>query len=171
MKLNVEEISKKIRHYSVKESAFSSVTEKDDWFSAGIEVAISRRDEDSFAVEGEFEGSRRVACDRCGELVEQKLVRSFSYLATTRKEEISDLQNVEVREEEVNTLYLQELVIDLGEILQEQADLAVPVKTLCSDDCKGVCPGCGVDLNRRICSCSPGKKDIPFAALEKLSIH
>ncbi len=171
MKLNLEEITKKIRRYSVNDGDLFPDAEKGTGFSGGIEVSIYRRDKESFVVEGELEGNRKVVCDRCGELVEQKMLRNFSYLLTTRKEEIEELQDVEVRDEDVSTLYLQEPVVDLGEILQEQAYLAMPVKTLCNDVCKGICPECGVNLNRFVCSCTPGKKDSPFAALGKLSIH
>lgn len=171
MKLNLEEITKKIRRYSLNDGELFTVSGKATELSAGIEIAVYRKDKESFVVEGELKGNRKVACDRCGELVEQKLLRNFSYLLTTRKEEIEALQDIEVRDEDVNTLYLQEPVIDLGEILQEQAYLAMPLKALCNDVCKGICPECGVNLNRFVCSCTPGKKDSPFAALGKLSIH
>lgn len=168
MKLNIEEITRKTSRYVINNNDFPPVTEKNSELSAGIEIAVSRKDADSIAVEGELRGSRKVACDRCGEPVEQRLQRSFSYLATTRKEEISDLQDIEVKEEDFNTLYLESPVIDLGDIFYEQACLAMPVKTLCKDDCKGICPECGVVLNHSVCSCTPGKKDSPFAVLGKL---
>ena len=171
MKLNIEEITRKISRYSINNSELPPVTEKSSELYAEIEIAVSRRDADSVVVEGELKGRWKVACDRCGELVEQRLQRSFSYLATTGKEEIADLQDIEVKEEDINTLYLEDPVIDLGEILHEQAHLAMPVKTLCNDDCKGICPECGVVLNRSVCSCTPGKKDSPFAVLGKLRIH
>lgn len=168
MKLNIDEITRKISRYSINNSDLLIVEGKSSELSAGIEIAAYRKDADSIAVEGELQGSRMTACDRCGEPVELKLRRSFSYLATTRKEEISDLQDIEVREEDFNTLYLDDPVIDLAEILNEQAYLAMPVKILCKDDCKGICPECGAALNRSVCSCTPGKKDSPFAVLGKL---
>ena len=171
MKLNIEEITRKISRYSINNSDLPPVTEKRSELSAGMEIAVSRRDADSVVVEGELKGHWKVACDRCGELVEQRLLKSFSYLATTRKEEIADLQDIEVKEEDINTLYLEDPVIDLGQLLHEQAYLAMPVKTLCNDDCKGICPECGVVLNRSVCSCTPGKKDSPFAVLGKLRTH
>ena len=168
MKLNIEEITRKTSRYVINNNDLPPVTGKNSELSAEIEIAVSRKDADSIAVEGELRGSRKVACDRCGESAEQRLQRSFSYLATTRKEEISDLQDIEVKEEDLNTIYLENPVIDLGEIFYEQAYLAMPVKTLCKDDCKGICPECGVVLNRSVCSCTPGKKDSPFAVLGKL---
>ena len=168
MKLNIEEITRKTSRYVINNNDLPPATEKNSELSAGIEIAVSRKDAESIAVEGELRGSRKVGCDRCGEPVEQRLQRSFSYLATTRKEEISDLQDIEVKEEDFNTLYLEGPVIDLGDIFYEQACLAMPVKTLCKDDCKGICPECGVVLNRSVCSCTPGKKDSPFAVLGKL---
>lgn len=37
--------------------------------------------------------------------------------------------------------------IDLGEDIRQEIILSSPAKTLCKDDCKGICPGCGVNLN------------------------
>lgn len=58
--------------------------------------------------------------------------------------------------------------IELGELLREVVALAVPVQPLCKDDCRGLCPRCGVDRNLEVCACQEARPDSPFAVLEVL---
>ena len=55
--------------------------------------------------------------------------------------------------------------IDLQPILREYALLEVPIKALCRPDCRGLCPVCGQDLNKRDCGHRPERGQSPFAAL------
>lgn len=43
--------------------------------------------------------------------------------------------------------------IDLGEEIRQEIIMANPVRVLCSKDCKGICPSCGVNLNKERCKC------------------
>ncbi|MBM4294554.1 MAG: DUF177 domain-containing protein, partial [Deltaproteobacteria bacterium] len=43
--------------------------------------------------------------------------------------------------------------IDLQGIVREQIILSMPLKPLCHEDCRGLCPGCGANLNREACTC------------------
>ena len=45
--------------------------------------------------------------------------------------------------------------LDLGEMIREQLFLSVPLKRLCREDCRGLCPTCGVNRNRTPCDCPP----------------
>jgi len=58
--------------------------------------------------------------------------------------------------------------IELGEMLREQVLLASPMQPLCDDDCLGLCPVCGQDLNVRRCGCREEQIQSPFAVLKKL---
>ncbi len=57
--------------------------------------------------------------------------------------------------------------LDLSEAVREELVLAVPEFALCRDDCRGLCPRCGIDLNTGDCSCQP-EADPRWAALEGL---
>jgi uncharacterized protein len=91
------------------------------------------------------------------------------YLVTIRKEQALELGDIECSDEDTITLYLKEPEIDVDEILREQAYLAVPLKTLCSEDCKGICAGCGALLNSQVCCCSVDTPSSTFAVLKKLT--
>lgn len=57
--------------------------------------------------------------------------------------------------------------VDLTEAIRQQVLLALPMITLCSEDCKGLCSQCGHDLNLGPCDCQP-EVDTRFSVLEKL---
>jgi DUF177 domain-containing protein len=50
-------------------------------------------------------------------------------------------------------LYYVNGILRLDEYIREQVIVSLPIKTLCDDDCKGLCPKCGVDLNKEKCDC------------------
>ena len=58
--------------------------------------------------------------------------------------------------------------IDLNELLREQFYLALPMKPLCSEGCKGICPQCGTNRNAANCDCSPQWEDPRMAGLKTL---
>ncbi len=61
--------------------------------------------------------------------------------------------------------------VDLESLLREQIILMMPLKPLCDEDCKGLCPRCGANLNREACTCSSRRiVNSPFAVLAKLKI-
>lgn len=61
--------------------------------------------------------------------------------------------------------------IDLRPIVAEQVHLALPVKALCSGDCRGLCPTCGKDLNVNICACLREEGDPRWDALKTLKLE
>ena len=54
--------------------------------------------------------------------------------------------------------------VDLDELVREQITLALPSRRLCREECKGLCPKCGADLNAAECSCERGEIDPAAAA-------
>lgn len=63
----------------------------------------------------------------------------------------------ELSEEELNICYYSDNELNVYEIISEEIILNLPVKPLCKTDCSGLCPKCGVDLNKDKCSCSKEK--------------
>ena len=58
--------------------------------------------------------------------------------------------------------------IEFGPYLREVVALGLPVQPLCREDCRGLCPRCGIDRNREQCGCADTKPDSPFAVLVAL---
>jgi uncharacterized protein len=59
-------------------------------------------------------------------------------------------------------------IIDLTEGIREDIMLRLPLKNLCSQDCKGLCPQCGKDLNEGACGCEPTRPPSAFSELDTL---
>ena len=70
-------------------------------------------------------------------------------------------------EDSDDIILLENGAVDLGDLARTAFILDMDTKTLCSEDCKGICPGCGVDLNQGTCTC---KKEVDprLAVLAKL---
>ena len=96
-------------------------------------------------------------CDRCGkEFLQDKTVTFRCLLA----EELQNEDNDEI-------VLLEDGEVDVGDLARTAFILGMDTKTLCSEDCKGLCPRCGADLNLGPCSC--GKETDPrLAVLAKL---
>lgn len=60
--------------------------------------------------------------------------------------------------------------VDLTENIREDIILALPMKRLCSKECKGLCPVCGRDLNTGVCTCKPRRDEPLFSGLDGLNL-
>jgi uncharacterized protein len=74
----------------------------------------------------------------------------------------------EVEEDDLATAFYENDAIDLSQLVMEQFQLAVPMKPLCAEACKGLCPQCGTNLNTGACDCSGKWEDPRFAALKSM---
>jgi uncharacterized protein len=107
------------------------------------------------------------ACARCLEPVLQNVAREFDLLyrplgADAGREELS----VTVAEAEVG--YYQGEHLLLEDVLREQVLLALPLKAICRDDCHGLCPHCGQNLNAEPCACAEPLEDPRWSALKEI---
>jgi len=73
----------------------------------------------------------------------------------------------ELPAEEKDPLFVDN-VLDLGEYLRQSILVNVPIKPLCEETCKGLCPHCGANLNDGPCECPPDSTESPFGALASL---
>ena len=62
---------------------------------------------------------------------------------------------LELTSGDLDVLYYDELVLPLDPLVEEQVQLELPMKALCRDDCRGLCPTCGADRNLAPCGCRP----------------
>jgi uncharacterized protein len=74
----------------------------------------------------------------------------------------------EVPAEDLGVAFYDGDAIDLGQLVREQFYLSLPMKPLCRQDCAGLCPECGTNLNVSRCECEHRWIDPRMAALEQL---
>ncbi|HTI41700.1 MAG TPA: DUF177 domain-containing protein [Vicinamibacterales bacterium] len=125
------------------------------------------KDKDRFRLVGHVRTELELTCSRCVEPYRFAIDADFDhrYLPSS---EASTEQDREVAEEDLETSYYADDQIDLGELMREQFYLALPMKPLCSEDCKGLCAQCGTNLNTGTCDCAPVWEDPRLAALKQL---
>ncbi len=121
MRLFFDEITGKTQRYSITDSHWFPPVEECSVIAATASLSISRQDHETLILEGEIKCRCKVVCDRCGESYEENLQSEFVYLATTRAEDASDVAEQECSERDALTLYLAEPIIEVDEILREQA--------------------------------------------------
>jgi uncharacterized protein len=73
---------------------------------------------------------------------------------------------VEIEEDDLTTAYYTDNLIELGQLMAEQFHLALPMKPLCSETCRGLCPQCGTNLNASSCECRKTWEDPRLAVLK-----
>lgn len=98
-------------------------------------------------------------CDRCGEISSEIIDFDLSYTL---------VQNLVNGDEKDGFIVVSEKKIDISEIVLADLILNVPMKHLCNDDCKGLCAGCGKNLNVADCDCKVDNIDPRLAALKDL---
>jgi len=77
-------------------------------------------------------------------------------------------EETELDDDELNFEFFDGEVIEVDRLVAEQIFLSLPFKVLCSETCRGICPGCGVNLNLEPCRCKTDSKGSAFAKLESL---
>jgi uncharacterized protein len=74
----------------------------------------------------------------------------------------------ELKDEDLAVSFYQDEKIDVGLLIREQIYLALPMKPICRDDCQGLCPKCGTNLNSSSCNCAREAVDPRLASLKTL---
>ena len=100
-------------------------------------------------------GTMQYICDRCAAPAEKQLCVSMEHTLVSELNEEDDADAY---------IVVPDGKLDLEQLVWEDILLSLPSKLLCRDDCKGICPQCGQNLNEGTCEC---KKEIDprFAAL------
>jgi uncharacterized protein len=118
-------------------------------------------------LKGDLTTRLELLCARCLEPLEHDVSRKFDLLyrpqgTDARAEELS------VTDAEAEIGYYRGEGLELDDVLREQVLLALPLKVLCREDCKGLCPHCGMNLNEDQCSCTWKDEDPRWAALKDI---
>ena len=115
-------------------------------------------------IQGDVETRIEAACDRCLGLfsipVERQFDLTYRPMSTIAREE-----EIELPEDELDIGFYEGDGIQLADVVTEQVILSLPMKVICRQDCRGLCPTCGADRNREACECPEPRSDSPFAAL------
>ena len=142
------------------------------WENTGVELGspldvdlTARSVGDGVFVRGTLRGTARLACRRCLAPVEAPIEQDVDILFAEQVEE------EEMDSGEVYPIPPRGGELDLSGAVREQVILAVPEFGLCREDCPGLCPRCGKDLNGGPCECVPEEPESPWDALKKIKFE
>ena len=135
----------------------------------GFAELLDRKDTRTIHVSGRIEGRLGNACARCLEpittKIEDKLDLYFYPMA-----EIARSEEKAISSDDVDIGFYEEPGLPLAEAVREQVSLWLPVRELCREDCKGLCPQCGANLNEERCDCQEELADSRWDALRDLKL-
>jgi uncharacterized protein len=126
-----------------------------------------QKDANKVRLVGRVATSLELACGRCLEPFAIPVDAEFDSIFLPATENVGPDED-EVNADDLGVSFYKDDAIDLGELIREQFYLALPMKPLCSADCRGLCPICGVNRNREACTCQAEWVDPRLEALKRL---
>jgi uncharacterized protein len=121
---------------------------------------------DEYFCHGEVVAPAEIECSRCLEPYHDKLRGELNFVV--RRIEARPVMSAD-EGEEVILLKPNENIIDLHDQIRQALTLALPMKPICSEDCRGLCPECGANLNEETCDCRSDDIDERWEGLKDLS--
>lgn len=118
-------------------------------------------------VEGRLQVTIDAPCDRCLEPATLAVDRAFDLLYVPA-ENAPEAGEDEVEESAIEVGYYDGPGIELNDVLRETVLLALPMRVVCSEACKGICPVCGQNRNQKDCGCQPVAADDRWSKLKSL---
>jgi len=122
--------------------------------------------EGGYSLNGRLAYSGRLECSRCLASYPFSTDDEFSLLLYPHRK--GDEPERELGRDELDVSFYDDPDVPVRPIVEERIQMAVPMKPLCEEDCKGLCPTCGADRNRGDCTCRNEATDPRWEALSKL---
>ncbi len=119
-------------------------------------------------IRGRLKADALFDCTRCVEPVAKRLDIPFDAAFVEAAQEPRGTE-IEVPAEALDESIVEDGKINIADVVREQILLAVPEQVFCRDDCKGLCPKCGANLNLIDCKCRDDEIDPRWAALRNLN--
>lgn len=116
------------------------------------------KDGDHLKVSGETEIKLIMPCDRCLEDVEMTFPVRIRREVNLSKERDGDYDADELS-------FIDGCILDTDKLVMDEIVVALPTKILCKEDCAGLCPVCGRNLNEGSCDCDSESRDPRMAAI------
>src|SRR3954447_4929471 len=125
------------------------------------------KDKQAFRLVGRAQTTLELKCSRCLESFTAPVDQEFDLRYQPHSVNSGEDER-EIEEDDLTTAFYEKDEIDLGHLMHEQFVLALPMKPLCSEACKGLCVACATNLNTTTCDCKPVWEDPRLAALREL---
>lgn len=118
---------------------------------------------------GTLETVVETPCSRCLETALVPIKAGFKN--TMLPEVAAGKGDSELQAEDMDVTYYAGEIIDLAPLIVEQVILQIPIKVVCQESCRGLCPRCGANLNSGDCGCAIESIDPRLAGLKKFKLY
>lgn len=160
MRIQVGSLSEGTHEYRFKTTAAD--IELGEEFTGDVLVdAVLQKTGRQLALTATITAQGTFTCDRCTASFSLGLRPEYRMFYAADEEDVRDLDPSEVQ-----IINPGLPVIDLTDDVRQTVVLAVPLKLLCRPDCRGLCPGCGTDLNTGACNCPADDADPRWEGLQ-----
>jgi uncharacterized protein len=132
------------------------------------EARGSLRVVEDIRLRGGYKGEFEIPCARCLDPVMHALSGEFDLLFRPLGAD-ADSSERSITTPETEIGYYQDGGLALEDVVREQVFLSLPPRSLCREDCKGLCPRCGKNLNSESCTCVTAPADPRWTALSDLA--
>jgi uncharacterized protein len=160
MKVDIRELVDMSGHFEGNESVAIEDPMGGEIVAPCHVVIDYRQGPDTLHFNGSVATSLLTKCHRCLDPVREDLRGEFEVMVRRGEHEAEE-------GDDVVTLPLHQYDVDFDPYVHEAVVLGTPMIVLCREDCRGLCPSCGVNLNRETCACRPDG-DSRWDALRKL---
>ena len=172
MKIRVNQITESPKEKSFEEGTdglnqlYDGERVRDFHFSPAVSAhLLYYRSGQELFFQGSVTGTIEGTCSRCLKGYALPLEKEFNLVLLP---DPLGLKNRELNRDEMGLSYYSAEEIDLSPLIREQVLLALPIRPLCDEQCRGLCASCGADLNQEPCRCDPSKGDPRMAVFRAL---
>lgn len=131
-----------------------------------VELDIQKSAEEYFC-QGKVEAIVKLECARCLQEFDACIDNKTDFIICSERQ-FSARTEKTIDDEDYVFFQRADLQTDLTNIVRQTIILAVGMKPLCSEDCRGLCPHCGVNLNKQSCHCAAEKIDPRWEGLNRI---
>lgn len=177
MRIRVDEIPEAGRflHFAWAEAHFQRFLPPSDPLTFGFDRPLNvdlevHKGPDHVRIQGEIRATLQLGCHRCLESFAWELEQPVEIFLLYQQKSPGqiDVEDLELTSEELDQTFFDGEEIDIDVLVAEQVLLALPIKALCSEECNGICPRCGTNLNGEACRCADSKKPSLFTVLQTI---
>jgi uncharacterized protein len=133
-----------------EEIAFEDVDGSENRIACHIDLTVRKSDE-VFYIHTAVRGVFSTPCHRCLEAAEVRIEPAFDLVV--RKSSGGPQREKEAENGDILYVHRDERTVSLDAYVYENLISSIPIRILCREDCKGLCPGCGANLNVETCRC------------------
>lgn len=169
MTIHIEDLADGVHHLQLDATPESLSLPVDECaFSRPIHLdAVLTKTGNNIVIQAKITTAVTFDCSRCLVAFDESFACQVDVLYEKTDRVLSEMEDID-ESEDIEVLDHDAKEIHLGRRIEEAIALAMPLKPLCREDCQGLCPSCGTDLNKSTCNCRKESGDPRWQVLKEM---